>query len=124
MLRCLVSLSVLTLGAVVATQALAAPPPGEQVFDQRCGACHALDPAPGKLGPPLRGVVGRKAGTAAGYAYSDAMRKAALVWTPATLDRFLEAPNQAVPGTKMMISLADAQQRAAVAAYLKGLKKG
>jgi cytochrome c len=56
--------------AGIATTAVAAPPTGQQVFEQRCTVCHSLQPAPGKMGPPLAGVVGRKAGTAPGFAYS------------------------------------------------------
>ena len=40
---------------------------GQQVF-ARCTACHVLGQTGGKMGPALNGVVGRKAGTAAGYA--------------------------------------------------------
>jgi cytochrome c len=41
----------------MATTAVAAPPTGQQVFEQRCTVCHSLQPAPGKMGPPLAGVV-------------------------------------------------------------------
>ena len=48
----------LTLAALVAgmaTSAAAAPPTGQQVFEQRCTVCHSLQPAPGK---PDLGFVG------------------------------------------------------------------
>lgn len=122
MLRRLALLSVLAAGALSAGPVLADPHPGEALFAQRCGACHSLEAAPGKLGPPLKGVAGRKAGAVPGYAYSPAMKKAAFVWTPAQLDRFLKAPGQTVPGSKMMIGLPDAKQRSAVVAYLAAHK--
>lgn len=116
----------LTHAAVVtglATSAMAAPPSGEAVFQQRCSVCHSIQPAPGKMGPPLAGVVGRKAGSAPGYAYSAAMKASGLTWTPDQLDAFIKAPGKTVPGTKMLLGAPDAEQRAAVIQYLGTLKK-
>jgi len=107
----------------MATSAAAAPPSGQQVFEQRCSVCHSLQPAPGKMGPPLAGVVGRKAGTAPGYAYSTAMKASNITWTPDQLDAFVKAPGKTVPGTKMLLGAPDAEQRAAVIQYLGSLKK-
>jgi len=115
----------LTLAAVLAgmaTSAVAAPT-GQQVFEQRCTVCHSLQPAPGKMGPPLAGVAGRKAGTAPGFAYSAAMKASGITWTPAELDAFIKAPGKKVPGTKMLLGAPDAEQRAAVIQYLSTVKK-
>jgi cytochrome c len=109
--------------AGIATTAVAAPPTGQQVFEQRCTVCHSLQPAPGKMGPPLAGVVGRKAGTAPGFAYSSAMKAYGVTWTPEALDAFVKAPGKAVPGTKMLLGAPDAEQRAAVIQYLTSVKK-
>jgi cytochrome c len=108
--------------AVLATDAVAAPS-GEQVFKQRCTVCHSVQPAPGKMGPPLAGVVGRKAGTAPGYAYSNAIKTSGITWTPDQLDAFIKAPGKAVPGTKMLLGAPNADERAAVIEYLGTLKK-
>ncbi|USQ98287.1 c-type cytochrome [Caulobacter sp. RL271] len=116
----------LTLAAILAgmaTSAIAAPPSGQQVFEQRCTVCHSLQPAPGKMGPPLAGVVGRKAGTAPGFAYSNAMKASGITWTPDKLDAFIKAPGKTVPGTKMLLGAPDPEQRAAVIQYLTSLKK-
>uniref|UniRef100_B0T1W7 Cytochrome c class I n=1 Tax=Caulobacter sp. (strain K31) TaxID=366602 RepID=B0T1W7_CAUSK len=116
----------LTLAVVLtgmATSAVAAQPSGQAVFEQRCSICHALAPAPGKMGPPLAGVVGRKAGTAPGFAYSAALKAYGVTWTPETLDAFVKAPSKTVPGTKMLLGAPDDQQRAAVIAYLGSMKK-
>ena len=89
--------------------ALASPPaqagdPGARAF-QRCAACHSLQAQdPRGPAPSLRGVVGRRAGTVEGFAYSDAMRAAGrrgLVWDEAALARFLADPEAVVPGTDM-----------------------
>jgi len=109
--------------ACLATSAVAAPPTGQQVFEQRCTVCHSLQPAPGKMGPPLAGVAGRKAGTLGGYAYSTALKTSNITWTPDRLDAFLKAPGKTVPGTKMLVGAPDAEQRAAVIQYLGSLKK-
>lgn len=101
----------------------AAPPTGQQVFEQRCTVCHSLQPAPGKMGPPLAGVVGRKAASVPGFAYSSALKASNITWTPAELDAFIKAPGKKVPGTKMLLGAPDDAQRAAVIQYLSSLKK-
>lgn len=100
-------------------QAKGDPAHGQQIFI-RCSACHTLGQTGGKVGPVLNGVVGRKAGTVAGYAYSPAMKNSGLTWDTATLARFLQAPSKLVPGTKMFFpGLPSPQDQADVVAYLK-----
>jgi hypothetical protein len=48
---------------------------------QACMGCHSLDE--NDVGPRHRGVVGRRAGTVAGYAYSGALCASGLTWTRA-----------------------------------------
>ena len=74
---------------------------GEAVF-RKCMACHAIgEGAVNRVGPQLNGVVGRKAGTAEGYAYSQANKTSGLVWDEDTLREYLRDPRAKVPGTKM-----------------------
>ena len=88
----------------------------------QCKTCHAIDPGKNGIGPSLAGIHGRKAGTVANYAYSTAMKGAGLTWDDATLDRFIEAPMKAVPGTKMAYAgQKDPAKRAELIAYLKSL---
>lgn len=96
---------------------------GQQVFEQKCTMCHSLQPAPGKMGPPLAGVVGRKAATAPGFAYSTALKNSNITWTSEQLDAFIKAPGKTVPGTKMLLGETDAAKRAAVIQYLSSVKK-
>jgi cytochrome c len=97
----------------------AASPP--TVFNQ-CTACHSTDRGENGIGPSLAGVFGRRAGTAPGFEYSQAMKDAGLTWTQANLDRFLENPRGVVPGTTMTYNgVKDAGQRQAVINYLKTL---
>ncbi|MFM9942378.1 MAG: c-type cytochrome [Hyphomicrobiaceae bacterium] len=76
--------------------------PGARVF-RACVACHATGPDDGhRAGPTLHGIMGRRIGTAAGYAYSDALRSMDIIWTPETVARLFEiGPAAMTPGTKM-----------------------
>lgn len=58
--------------------------------------------AKNRLGPILNGIVGRKAGTVAGYAYSPANRDSAVTWGEAELAPYLRNPREFMPGTKMI----------------------
>ncbi|KQP17917.1 hypothetical protein ASF43_08610 [Pseudorhodoferax sp. Leaf267] len=75
-----------------------------QAAVEMCAACHTLTFRENRIGPPLVDVIGRRAGTEPGYAYSDAMRSSGLVWDRDTLRRFLQDPRGTVPGTAMAIS--------------------
>jgi len=60
-----------------------------------------MDAGKNMLGPSLAGIIGRKAGTEAGYSYSAAMKQSGLVWDLKTLDAYLTDPQKVVPGNKM-----------------------
>lgn len=93
-------------------------PNGELLFRQRCAMCHsAVSTRQVPLGPNLASVVGRKAG-ATGFAYSPGLKASGLVWTRPNLDRYLTAPARMVPGTKMVIAVPSAADRAALVNYL------
>lgn len=91
---------------------------GEEIY-ARCAACHAIES--NRTGPQHCGLFGRRAGTAPGYDnYSKAMRASGIVWNADTLDRFLLAPLQAVPGTTMgYAGIKDKQERAELIAWLR-----
>jgi cytochrome c len=94
---------------------------GKAVFERRCSGCHAADIS--KEGPPLRGVVGRQAGTVAGFQYSDALRASALTWNESLLLKWLENPDALVKGTDMEFRVVKPEERDAAVAYLKSLTK-
>ena len=113
---CLACAAVLACTAGAAAAPTGDPAAGERLYE-RCVACHAL--AYDRTGPRHCGLVGRRAGSLAGFAYSDAMRDARVVWTPETLDRFLADPLATVPGTSMgYAGVADAKERADLIAWL------
>jgi cytochrome c len=91
---------------------------GKTVF-ARCAICHSVVAGQNKIGPSLAGVIGRKAGSVPGFAYSPAMKGANLTWTPEELDAYLINPRAKVPGTKMIFAgLPKPADRANVIAYL------
>ena len=89
-----------------------------------CGTCHsAAAGAPNKIGPNLFGVVGRKAGTYAGFNYSAAMKNSGITWTEDKLAAYIDAPQKVVPGNKMPYGGTGNPAKAAdIAAYLATLK--
>jgi cytochrome c len=105
-------------GLLAAAAAVAAgdPAKGEAIYS-RCAACHAL--AYDRTGPRHCGLLGRRAGTVPGFAYSQAMARSGLVWDRRTLDRFLTDPMKTVPGTSMgYAGVKDARERADLIAFL------
>ncbi|WP_336487990.1 c-type cytochrome [Methylobacterium nigriterrae] len=90
---------------------------GEKAFAP-CKACHAF----GKngVGPDLKGVVGRKAGTHEGYNYSAALKGSGLTWDEANLKEWIKDPKAKVPGNKMVYpGLKDDKKLDDLIAYLK-----
>jgi cytochrome c len=90
---------------------------GKLVFERRCTGCHALDE--NREGPQLRTVYGRKAGSVAGFEYSEALTHSGLTWTPATLEQWLTDPDAMVPGNNMSFATPKAADRRDLIAYLQ-----
>jgi cytochrome c len=116
--------SLLRAGLTAALLAAAATPAhaddparGQQLYESRCIACHSLDA--NRVGPMHRGVYGRKAGSVPGFAYSPALRASLVVWSAATLDRWLTDPQSLIPGQRMNFRVALPEDRADIIAYLK-----
>lgn len=106
------------IASAASTPALAAGDPvlGATLYESRCGACHSIQT--NRIGPKHLGVVGRKAGSVPGFAYSPALKKAKFVWTPQQLDKWLQGPGKLVKGTAMAFTVPKAEDRAAIIAYL------
>ena len=90
---------------------------GLALYQTRCAACHSLDY--NGVGPAHRGVFGRQAAQAPGFAYSDALKASHLVWDEASLDRWLADPEKFAPGQRMGISVPEAAARRDLITYLK-----
>lgn len=93
---------------------------GEKVFKKYCGSCHTIEAGKNRVGPSLAGLLGRKSGTVAGFAYTDANKNAGIVWDEAKLDQYLVDPKAMIPGTKMIFNgIKKEDERKALIAYLK-----
>ena len=93
---------------------------GEKVF-ATCKACHQIgEGAKNAIGPELNGVVGRKAGSVAGYNYSDANKNSGITWDESNLAEYLKDPKVKVPGTKMIFAgIKDEKKVQDLIAFLK-----
>lgn len=92
---------------------------GAQLYESRCGGCHSVDSH--RIGPMHKGVFGRRAGSAAGYEYSPALKSSSLIWVDATLDQWLTDPESTIPGQAMGYRVEEPRDRADLIAYLRRL---
>ncbi len=73
-----------------------------------------------KIGPGLKGLFGRRAGTVADFPYSQAMKSSGLTWNEDTLRAYLANPKAKVPGNKMGFGgVKDPKRLEDLLAYLK-----
>ena len=98
---------------------------GKESF-AKCGICHQVGPtAQNAIGPELNKIVGRKAATAPGFAYSPGMKKLGdegFTWTVENLDKWIADPKAMLPDSPMsqlFQGISDAQERANIIAYLQ-----
>ena len=93
---------------------------GGDVFDSYCPDCHSVSPrGTNKKGPTLFRVLGRRAATVPGFAYSAQMKGSGIVWTPDRVAAYLANPKAVVPnGIMKFKGLPKASDRANVIAYL------
>ncbi len=109
---------------LVLSLSVAATPPvdlaaGEASY-AKCMGCHS--PEYNRTGPLHCGLLGRESGAVQFFDYSEAMRGAGLIWNAETLDRFLAAPLEMVPGTSMgFAGIADDEERRNLIAWLATL---
>ncbi len=95
---------------------------GQPVFKQACAVCHDTVAGKNRIGPSLFGIVGREAGSVPNFHYSDGNRKSGLMWSVATLDKYLINPHAMIPATTMSYAgVKDDQKRHDLIAYLATL---
>ncbi len=97
---------------------------GMMAFNNACRTCHSFKPDDNRLGPTLHGIVGRKAGSVAGFQFSPAMKNSGITWDEANLDQFIANPESVVNGNAMKPygGIADESERAKIVSFLKTLK--
>jgi glucose/arabinose dehydrogenase/cytochrome c2 len=98
---------------------------GKAVFRAQCALCHSAEPGDngGAQGPNLNGVFGRHSAST-DFGYTAAMKASGLTWDAATLNRFLMAPTNVVPGSAMVIPVANDTERSDLIAYFQAVKAG
>jgi cytochrome c len=95
---------------------------GAKVFKLKCSPCHMIGPgAKTRVGPELNGILGRKAGSVAGFKYSEGLKNSGITWDDAHLHQWLSGPKKLVPGTKMILpgGIKDELDRDDLIAYLE-----
>jgi cytochrome c len=115
------AVAVVALAASTGTSLAQDAAAGEQVFRRLCVPCHDVGPAAKmKLGPPLNGIDGRKAGTYEGFNYSEANKSSGITWNESDFPTYIRAPMQAMPGTRMaFVGIKNDKDIADLWAYLK-----
>jgi cytochrome c len=95
---------------------------GEKVFI-KCKTCHENEKGVNRVGPTLKGVVGRKTASVEGFKYSEAMAKKGAegqVWDEANIASYLKDPKGFIPGNKMAFpGLKTPEDIANIIAFLK-----
>merc|ERR1712190_672928 len=97
---------------------------GAKLFKSKCAQCHTCEKGGlTKQGPPLFGIMGRQSGTCEGFAYSEANKNAAIVWSDKHMFEYLLNPKKYVLGTKMVFAgLKKESERADLISYLAEAK--
>lgn len=92
---------------------------GRNLYVQRCSSCHAIASGASSIAPPLDNIIGRRAGTAAGYDYSVKLAGSDLVWDQRTLDDWLAKSTIATPDIRFRhVGMRDPIERLAVVSYI------
>ncbi|MES2151941.1 MAG: c-type cytochrome [Pseudomonadota bacterium] len=94
---------------------------GQALYQAMCAACHSIEY--NGVGPAHKGLLGRRAGSLADYAYSPALKASGVVWDEKSLNRWLTNPEQFIPGQKMGFLVKSAKDRADLIAFLTSATK-
>jgi cytochrome c len=100
---------------------------GRRLFEATCTPCHNFDKdgGPDLYGQTLNlyGVIGRKAASVSSFDYSGAMKATTRIWDAQSVERFITAPREFVPGTRMELpGVPDAEVRRAIVDFLATAK--
>lgn len=118
MIRTALALAALATGLGLGSTASAAD--GARLFALQCKTCHGETSTP--MGPALKGVAGADIAGRGDFKYSAGLKAKDGVWSDANLDAYLAKPLAFAPGTRMVVAVPSAENRAAIIGYLKTLK--
>jgi len=86
---------------------------GSTLTQRKCASCHSLDRNIRKVGPSLKGIMGKKP-SISGLPYES--------WTEAAMNEWIENPRSIKKKTGMAIpGIKDAEERRQIISYLKRL---
>ena len=92
---------------------------GAALYKKNCQTCHAIEKnGAARQGPPLFGIIGRKAGSIDGFKYSNGLKTAGWEWTPEKLDAWIAFPKKMIRDTYMVYRQNDPDIRKAIVAYI------
>lgn len=97
----------------------------EKLANSHCAGCHTFQQGePHGQGPNLFGLIGRKAGSATGFTYSEGLRKgmADKTWDGKLLDAWLTDTQAVAPGNAMTYFQDDPAKRAEIIRYIESLR--
>jgi len=84
---------------------------GAELTRKKCGSCHSLDRNVRKIGPSLKGIMGKKP-SVAGIPFE--------TWTEENMDKWLTSPRDVFKKTRMALpGIIDPEERKAIIDYLK-----
>jgi cytochrome c len=108
------------IAATLATASAADLDNGKSIFN-KCRACHQIgENAKNMVGPELNGLFSRKAGSVAGFNYSEANKSSGITWDEATFREYIKNPKAKIPNTKMVFAgISDDADIDDLVAYLK-----
>ena len=93
-------------------------------FNNHCRTCHSVKEGDNRLGPSLHSIYGSKAGSSSAYpSYSQGLKSSGITWDEATLDKFIENPDQVIPNNNMKPykGIGDETVRKQIVDFLKSL---
>lgn len=115
-------LGILVIVSVAMPSVAGAAEAAPAAFNNHCRTCHSVKEGDNRLGPSLHNVYGAKAGSSPTYAsYSQGLKSSGVTWDEATLDKFIENPEQVIPNNNMKPykGIGDQAVRKQIVDYLK-----
>ncbi|MGH1419389.1 MAG: c-type cytochrome [Hyphomicrobiaceae bacterium] len=99
------------------------PEMAKSTIRQRCSNCHAIEAGTKRFAPPLVGLIGRKAGSYEGFAYTKKIKDLNFNWTAEALNDWLAGTTFKTPDIrKRHVGIEQPELRKAVVEYITTLK--
>ena len=97
---------------------------GRIMYQYRCRSCHSDTGTNPSYGPPLKKIIGRKAGSVVGFNYSKALANADFVWDEDKLREWIKNNKEMMPGTRMRhVGITDPAEQSFILEYIKHISE-